>query len=102
MARLDAELDRLLRSASGAENAPAEMPFGFDTRVVALWKSTRSRTNGFGFGRMLQRVALAAIVITVAAGGAAWWQAIDSNDSADSFASAYAIADTAIESGVLE
>ena len=102
MSQPDAELDRLLRAASSAEEAPAEMPFGFDTRVVALWRATRSSTNGFGFARMLQRVALAAIVVTVAAGGAAWWQAADSTDSTDSFASAYAIADTEIETGVLE
>ena len=34
------QVDRLLRSAAQAgDEAPAEMPFGFDTRVVALWST---------------------------------------------------------------
>ena len=38
----DVDLDRLLRAAAQTkEDAPAEMPFGFDTRVIAL-----SRKNG--------------------------------------------------------
>ena len=34
------QIDRLLRSAAQAdEEVPAAMPFGFDTRVVALWRA---------------------------------------------------------------
>ena len=40
----DQKIDRLLRSAAQArEEAPAEMPFGFDTRVVALWPAAAGR-----------------------------------------------------------
>ena len=36
----DHEIDRLLRSAAQApEEVPVAMPFGFDTRVVALWRA---------------------------------------------------------------
>jgi len=38
----DEKIDRLLRSAAEArEEEPAGMPFGFDTRVVALWSGSR-------------------------------------------------------------
>ena len=34
------KIDRLLRSAAKmGEEHPAAMPFGFDTRVVALWRA---------------------------------------------------------------
>ena len=37
---LDQKIDRLLRSAAQArEEVPAAMPFGFDTRVAALWRA---------------------------------------------------------------
>jgi len=45
----DFDLARLLRSAAQAgDEPPAEMPFGFDTRVIAL-----SRQNGNGNGRAM-------------------------------------------------
>ncbi|MFL6584854.1 MAG: hypothetical protein ACJ8KU_10100, partial [Chthoniobacterales bacterium] len=55
--------------------------------------------NGFAFGRLLQRVAIAAIVVAFTVGGAAWWQV---SDSGTPIANAYAIADNAIETGVLQ
>ena len=43
----DHEIDRLLRSAAqSGDEAPAEMPFGFDTRVVALWRALAVKPNG--------------------------------------------------------
>src|SRR5437879_13362209 len=66
---LRTSLDRLRRAASkDKDEAPAEMPLGVDTRVVAL-----SRRNGSGaaLGTLLRRVALAAAaVIILATGGA--------------------------------
>ena len=36
----DEKIDRLLRSAAQADDqTEAAMPFGFDTRVVALWRA---------------------------------------------------------------
>ena len=55
-------LDRLLRNAAGpSDDAPIEMPFGFDSRVIAL---SRRNGNGAAFGLLLRRVAaIAAAVI---------------------------------------
>ncbi len=40
-------LDRLLRSAAQVrEGAEPAMPFGFDTRVIALWRAARPTANG--------------------------------------------------------
>src|SRR5260370_41080161 len=64
------DLDRLLSAAAKVkdESTPAEMPFGFDTRVIAL---SRRNGNGAIFGALLRRVALvAAAVIGLGSGGA--------------------------------
>lgn len=94
MQRPDEQIEKLLRAARLGEPEPA-MPFGFDTRVVALARNGSTRN---GSARLLQRVAAFAGIVTIAAGAAAWWQisAADSSDGA-----IYAIADTAID-GVLE
>ena len=69
------QIDRLLRSAAQAdEEVPAEMPFGFDTRVVALW--------------------IAVIVVSTIA---AIREANQSREIRESFANEFAIADSAIQ-----
>jgi hypothetical protein len=60
----DEKIDRLLRSAARArEETAATMPFGFDTRVVALWRAAAQRTNGVT--SLVRRVAVlsAAVII---------------------------------------
>src|SRR2546430_16580275 len=54
----DHEIDRLLRSAAQAtaDEIPAEMPFGFDTRVAALWNALAAKPNGIA--SLLRRVGL--------------------------------------------
>jgi hypothetical protein len=43
----DHRLVRLLKSAAQApRDEPAEMPFGFDTRVLAHWRSTQTDDSG--------------------------------------------------------
>lgn len=71
------------------------MPFGFDTRIVALARSATPRNGSI---RLLRRVAVIAVIVTFAAAAGAWRQ-ISSAESPVS--NAYTIADTAIE-GVLE
>lgn len=90
----DEQIERLFRAARSHDAAP-EMPFGFDTRVVALSRSASARN---GSVRLLQRAAAIAMIVTVAAAAGTWWQ-ISSAESPVS--SAYAIADTAIDN-VLE
>src|SRR3954470_14995205 len=101
MPDLNSELHRLLRAASAESETPAEAPFGFDTRVVAQWRARRSEPNGDlrAFGRIIRRVAVAALLITTCAGAGAWWQLESSDELDEATSSAYAIADSVIDAG---
>ncbi len=96
------DLQRLFRAAAEApDHDPAEMPFGFDTRVLAHWRAQRSGDGAeqWDLARLVRRIALGAVLVTACAGSAAWWQ-VQENDELDSPTSnAYAIADSAIAAG---
>src|SRR2546430_12987466 len=63
MKSVDPKIDRLLRSAAQAhEDFPAGMPFGFDTRIVALWRSMKKPN---GLTPLLRRIALLSAVVIV-------------------------------------
>jgi len=90
------KIDRLLRSAAQAgKEAPAEMPFGFDTRVVALWRAAGSRSNGVIW--LVRRVALLSAAVIVIATIAAVREANQSREIGESFTNEFAIADSAIQ-----
>jgi len=92
----DERIDRLLRSAAQVrEEAPAGMPFGFDTRVVALWRAAASRSNGVI--SLVRRVALLSAAVIVIATIAAVREASQSREIGESFANEFAIADSAIQ-----
>jgi len=92
----DEQIDRLLRSAAQAdEEAPAAMPFGFDTRVVALWRGGTPKANGVV--QLLRRVAVLSIAIIVISTVAAVREANQSREFRESFANEFAIADSAIQ-----
>ena len=87
-------LDRLLRSAAHAKDeSPIEMPFGFDTRIVAL---SRRNGNGGVVAKLLRRVALAAAAVIVLASAGAYFESRNS-DASDAFGNEFAIADSAIQ-----
>ena len=93
----DVDLDRLLRAAAETkDDAPIEAPFGFDTRVIALW-----RANGNGASRaltrLIRRVALTASAVIIVASAAAYVEINQARDSNESFANEFAIADSAIQ-----
>ena len=72
------------------------MPFGFDTRVVALWRSGEAKPNGLsGFIRRVMIVSAAVLIIS---GGAAAWEISRGLDANDLSGDEYAIADSAIQS----
>jgi hypothetical protein len=104
MSQPDSELDRLLRSAAAQRDdavEPAEAPFGFDTRVVAAWRSYRTRENG-DFPKItliFKRIALTAVAITAIASAGAAWQLQQNDDLDEATGGAYAIADSVIEAG---
>ena len=57
MTDVDGKIDRLLRAAALAkEEAPLDAPFGFDTRVVALWRA-KEKAASLGLVRLVRRVA---------------------------------------------
>ena len=100
MKNLDTNLDRLLRSAAqAADEAPAEMPFGFDTRVIAL---SRRSGNGAAFGALLRRVALVAAAVIVIATAGAYFEFNSSTDSLFASGNEFAIADSAIQDEVAQ
>ena len=90
------QIDRLLRSAAqGDEEVPAEMPFGFDTRVVALWRAGTPKANGVM--QLLRRVAVLSIAVIVISTIATIREANQSREIRESFANEFAIADSAIQ-----
>jgi hypothetical protein len=95
-------LDRLLRSAAQArEEVPAAMPFGFDTRVAALWRAQEEATV-IGLRHLIRAVAvIAAAIIAVAAVGTYREETV-SRDNTEPFANEYLIADSTIQTEVLQ
>ncbi len=94
-------VDRLLRSAAQAgDESPVEMPFGFDTRVVALWRAAGPKANGVA--QLLRRVAvLSAVVIVISTIGAVR-EANQSREIRESLTNEFAIADSAIQDEFLK
>jgi hypothetical protein len=94
---IDSKLDRLLRSAAlTGEDASISSPLGFDTRVVALWRSGADKPNGLA--SLLRRVALVSAVVTIIAAVAAFREVRQSREIGESFSNEFAIADSAIQS----
>ena len=92
----DHEIDRLLRSAAQApEEVPVAMPFGFDTRVVALWRASAQRPNGLT--PLLRRIALLSAAVIVISTIAAVREAGQSRKIGESLTNEFAIADSAIQ-----
>ena len=93
----DQKIDRLLRSAAQAsEEVPVSMPFGFDTRVVALWRASAIKANGLT--PLLRRVALLSAAVIVISTVAAVREARQNREQlGDSFTNEFAIADSAIQ-----
>jgi hypothetical protein len=90
------ELDRLLQAAARAgEETPAMVPFGFDTRVVALWRATAARSNGVT--SLVRRVALLSAAVIVISTVAVVREANQSREINESFTNEFAIADSAIQ-----
>jgi hypothetical protein len=90
------QIDRLLQSAAQEnEEIPASIPFGFDTRVVALWRAGMPKANGVM--RLLRRVAVLSMAVIVISTVAAIREANQSREIRESFANEFAIADSAIQ-----
>ena len=95
----DEKLNRLLRSAAQApEDVPTSAPFGFDTRVVALWRTGGKSSNGNGLSQLLRRVAILASAVIVIAAAAAFREFKQTQDNlTEPLANEFAIADSVIQ-----
>jgi hypothetical protein len=93
------DIDRLLRSAANASSPEAtQAPFGFDTRVVASWRSGNSGANDLvDLSRFLRRAGVIAGTVLVLAGAATYRQYRDDATFAVAPTNEYAIADSAIQ-----
>jgi len=95
------KIDRLLRSAAlGSEDISAAVPFGFETRIIALWRASPSGLNGLA--RLVRRVALIAAAVIVVATAGAFRELNRSRDINEPFGDEFAIADSAIQSEFLQ
>jgi hypothetical protein len=90
------KIDRLLRSAAQrGETDPAAMPYGFDTRVVALWRG--ALPTGNGVMQLLRRVAVLSAAVIVVSTIASVREANQSREIGESLTNEFAIADSAIQ-----
>jgi len=77
------------------------MPFGFDTRVVALWRAISIKANGLT--PLLRRVALLSAAVIVISTVAAVREARQSRERVgEPFTNEFAIADSAIQDEFLK
>lgn len=99
MKRTANDLDRLLRSAAGAPGeAAAEVPFGFETRVVALWRSGGASGNDLAdITRFIRRAGAIAAAVLVLASAGAYRQFRENAALSLPQTNEYAIADSAIQ-----
>jgi len=94
------DIDRLLRNAAEAPDLPpAEMPFGFDTRVITV---ARRNGNGNGFASLLRRVAVLAASVIVLASAGAYLEFNRNTDAMLASGNEFTIADSAIQDEVAQ
>jgi hypothetical protein len=92
----DETINRLLRSAAEArEETVATMPFGFDTRVVALWRAAGPRVNGIM--SLVRRVSVLSAAVIAISTVAVVREASQNREISESFTNEFAIADSAIQ-----
>ena len=98
MKKVDADLDRLFRSAAKATPVIPEIPYGFETRIIALWRAGLDRTEDVvELTRFLRRIGAVALVVLVIASVSAYRQSNDNEALTTPHDNEYAIADNAIQ-----
>ena len=90
------DIERLLRSAAQAPgDPPAEPPFGFETRVVALWRSSKPKANGIG--GLFRGIVLSSAIIMIVSAAATFREYQRGMEAGDVSTNEFAIADSAIQ-----
>ncbi len=96
----DSDLQRLLRAAAETvSDQPDEMPFGFETRVLAVWRAGLAR-DFVDVGRLLRRVVLLSLAVIALASAGTYHELRQSDDHDESNDDEYAIVDSAIGSAL--
>jgi hypothetical protein len=99
---VDEKITRLLRSAGcTSEDVSEQAPFGFDTRVVALWRAEEEAAS-LSLARLIRRVALVAAAVTIVATAGAYRESNRNVEKSEPFANEFAIADSAIQDEFLQ
>ena len=95
----DLQLERLLRAAAEARGEwSGEMPFGFDSRVLARWR-TSAKPDLVDLSRLLRRVVYVSLAVLLLAGAGVYHELSLADAGSDSLGGdEYAIADSAISS----
>ena len=95
----DVDLDRLLKSAAKtSDDESIKMPFGFNTRVVALWRANANGNGAAGgLSELIRRVALVAAAMIIVATAGVYQQINQSRDLSEPAANEFAIADSVIQ-----
>ena len=95
----DLRLERLLRAAAEARSEwPNEMPFGFDSRVLARWRAG-ARHDLVDLARLLRRAVYLSLAVLLLAGAGVYHELSLPEADGDSLGGdEYAIADSAISS----
>ena len=99
MSNRDLDLDRVFRSAAKAPKEPdPEAPFGFDTRVVASWRSGKGQINDIvDLVPFLRTIGMVAFAVVAIAGTSVYRQLADTETRIAPQTNEYAIADSAIQ-----
>ena len=99
MSQRDTDLEHLLQSAASAPKEPEpEAPFGFDTRVVAQWRSGKGQTNDVAnLVPFLRTIGMVAMAVAAIAGTGVYRQLNDTETRITPQTNEYAIADSAIQ-----
>src|ERR1700682_6711229 len=93
MKRPDTDLDRLLRSAANAADPAPETPYGFETRVIALWHAGNGRANDAAeLTRFLRRIGAVAFAVLALASAGAYQQFNENEERTIPQTNEYAIA----------
>jgi hypothetical protein len=96
MSETKTDIDRLLRSAAQApDEAPTEPPFGFETRVVALWRSSKTKANGLGM--LFRGIMVSSALIMIVSAAATFREYQEGVEAGDVSTNEFAIADSAIQ-----
>jgi len=96
----DFDLQRLLRAAAETVSDQAdEMPFGFETRVLAHWRAGLA-SDFVDVGRLLRRVVLLSLAVIALAGAGTYHELRQSDDPDEPNEDEYTIVDSAIGSAL--